>query len=160
MNKNRVLPWGEPWQFLFTKKLSQEERKKEMAEIGTKLYEYIEKSLGGKQYFRLQLNWSRSAENSNIFILDVRLVVTHEGVVNWDKTKSEGFAVNPLAALPREGTKPPPPPPAPPRDTHLFSNDAPFEYFSNQYIPYSVLAFSQTGVMTQFNENINESIYG
>jgi hypothetical protein len=163
MDKKTILPWGQPWNFIFTKRLDEPERKEAMANLGSKLYKYIENSLGSKNYFTLQLKWSRSFENEQIYRLDADLIVSHEGVVAWWKKHKlvssaiEGDSGSGIAAM--AGTKPPPPPPPPPpRAVELLGDAPPFRYFSNRFIQSHVLNFSQNGVITQFNEHVFEAL--
>jgi len=155
------LPWGQPWYFYFNEKLGPEEEKAAMANVGKRLYAYIEKSLGSKNYFTLQLKWSRMTGKSAFCRLDANLVVTREGVTEWEGRNAgilrdnSGEIFNPLNELMRDGTKPPPPPPPPfpGQLKDLLDDPGPLEYLSNLFTLSHVLGFTEKGSIYQFKES-------
>jgi hypothetical protein len=162
MDMKTVLPWGQPWYFLFKEKLDPQEEKKAMGDVGTNLYNYIERSLGSKNFFTLQLKWSRMVEYEAFCILDAILIVTREGVTEWEKRNAaslldKDFEFREANEIPigRDATKPPPPPPPPPFPAQLsdiLNNPGPLHYLSNLFTLSHVLGFTENGRIYQFNE--------
>jgi hypothetical protein len=163
MNQNTLLPWGQPWNFLFNVGLDEPARKKELSDIGQRLYEYIEESLGGNEHFSLQINCSQSPDNVMQYQMFANLVVMKEAVVKWqqmnEKVNKTRIIDNPEIVFEvgsgdasMAGSKPPPPPPPPPpRAVSMMGDAPPFRYLSNRFVSSHVLNFSREGELTQFN---------
>jgi hypothetical protein len=164
MDQNTLLPWGQPWNFLFNKGLDEPAIKQELSGIGQRLYDYIEESLGGNEHFSLQINCSHAADDVLHYQMYANLVVMKEAVVKWKQmnqvVNKTRIIENPLEILfnvgpgdaSMAGSKPPPPPPPPPpRAVEMIGDAPPFRYLSNQFISSHVLNFSRDGELSQFN---------
>jgi hypothetical protein len=170
MNQKTLLPWGQPWNFYFDRGLDESGLKNKMGSIAENLYNYVERSLGGPQYFTLQISWSHSPDDARLYQMYANLIVNQAGVVSWqqknEKINKEANLRNQTEAaigiidrtgdLSLGGSKPPPPPPPPPpRSADIFGLEPPFRYFSNSFLPSHVLEFNEKGVMTQFGQKAN-----
>jgi hypothetical protein len=164
MNQNTLLPWGQPWNFLFNEGLDEPAIKQELSDIGQRLYDYIEESLGGNEYFSFQINCSRSPENALQYQMFANLVVMKEAVVKWQQinevVNKTRIIDNPLEIVFEVGSgnagmagskPPPPPPPPPPHAVDMIGDAPPFRYLSNEFISSHVLNFSREGKLSQFN---------
>ena len=172
------LQWGQPWNFIFNPKLGEPALKDMMKKIAENLYAYVEKSLGGSEFFTLQISWSYSPDQADMYRMYANLIVMQAGVVSWQKkneylnktgilrnqTEQVAFANigDDLGNASISGSKPPPPPPPPPPRDAIFGDEPPFKYFGNIFSLSHVLDFDKQGVAHQFNEaplkNVGELI--
>jgi hypothetical protein len=163
MNQNTLLPWGQPWTFRFDKGSEESKIKQELSDIGQRLYDYIEDSLGGNEHFSLQINCSQSPDDVLLYQMFANLVVMKEAVVKWKQINEEVnktriinnpeiiFEVGWGEASMAGSKPPPPPPPPPPRAVEMMGDAPPFEYLSSRFISSHVLNFSRDGQLSQFN---------
>ena len=143
--------------------------KEEMGKIATNLYSYVKSSLGGSQFFTLQISWSHSPDHAKLFSMYANLIVNQAGIVSWEvkneqsnKTKnlrqhkeqviSTNFGDN-LGNASISSSKPPPPPPPPPPRDQIFGDAPPFRYFGNFFLLSHVYEFDAKGNMSQFRES-------
>jgi hypothetical protein len=162
------LQWGQPWNFIFDPELGEPALKDEMKKIAENLYAYIEESLGGSQFFTLQISWSHSPDYAQLYSMYANLIVMQAGIVSWQK-KNEYLNKTEILRNQAEqvafaniggnfgnaslsGSKPPPPPPPPPPRDSIFGGDPPYRYFGNFFPLSHVLEFDKEGGVHQFNE--------
>ena len=163
---NSQLEWGQPWNFIFDPGLDDSARQQKMNVIAANLYSYVEKSLGGPQFFTLQISWSYSPDLGNLYQMYANLVVNQAGVVSWqqknqkinkkanlrNQTEAAIGIIDTTPDLSLGGSKPPPPPPPPPPREDIAGMEPPFKMFSNVFLPSHVLEFNARGEVQKFNE--------
>ncbi|HEX3081589.1 MAG TPA: hypothetical protein VHQ04_14025 [Puia sp.] len=167
------LQWGQPWNFFFDQGLSEPARNKKMNDIASNLYSYVEKSLGGPQFFTLQISWSFSSDLDNLYQMYANLIVNQAGVVSWQQKNEKAnkkanlknqveaaIGIDKTGELSLGGSKPPPPPPPPPVREDILGMEPPFKFFSNDFLLSHVLEFNARGEVQKFNETSLKPVGG